>query len=461
MEVCLIVPPYDGKVSKTSKIHRAFPPYSLLIMATILKEDGHKVRLFDFNSNAQIDEKDFKESLLSSDVALVTTTPYFDWQCPSDNLDFALNWTSKLKNTNLIIMGNHGTHYPTYVLEKSKAKVVVQGEPEGIISNLVNSIFKDEELKLIEGLSLLMESGEVFHTPKRKSFALEDLPSADYSLIDLNDYYYELLGGQFAILEGARGCPFSCNFCNLSMFNKKYRKTDAQKLCNEIEDLVENHGCTSLYIFDLEYTINKKMVHFVSDFIIQKGYVQKFKFKWACQTRADSVDMEMLKAMKQSGCSLIHFGVEAGNEEVLKNTSKRITKDRIREGISLCRKVGIASACFFIFGHPNEKETEIQETIDFSLDLSPDYASFHKFLSFPGSPLFRETYGEEPYLDIGPSEHGAYKVRCFNLEESILDKLIKKAYLRFYLRPKFLLRYLNPKEWLLLSRKIKLFLEFI
>src|SRR5262249_15807034 len=114
------------------------------------------------------------------------------------------------------------------------------------------------------------------------------------------------------------------------------------------------------------------------------------KLSWACQTRADTVDPEILDAMKAAGCRLIHFGVESANPDVLARTQKKITVDQIRAGVSLAKAKGIQTACFFRFGLPGETPELFQNTRDFARDLNPTYASFHFAVPFPGTPLYQE-----------------------------------------------------------------------
>jgi len=89
--------------------------------------------------------------------------------------------------------------------------------------------------------------------------------SPAYDLVNLRDYHYELLGGNFALLETSRGCPYSCTFCNRSMFQNRYRRRTGEQILQEIDTLITVHGCRALYIFDLEFTL-KRTIRNDSDF---------------------------------------------------------------------------------------------------------------------------------------------------------------------------------------------------
>lgn len=454
----LINPPPEGLVGKrTRKFNRRFPPLSLLITASILREQGWLVEVNDLHANLSLSSEMVQNRAKSSDLVVVTTNPYADWQCPSLNVQAIFDFAKQLPGDRLVITGNHGTHYPGSVLKETQARVVIREEPEWAIAEVATAMEQGNSFAEIDGISF-QQQGEVVHNQQRKLTHMDELPRPAYDLVDLAHYHYELLGGNFALLEASRGCPYSCNFCNLAMFQDGYRKRTAEGFLEEVDYLVEERGCRSLYIFDLEFTINKKLVKAVCEHLIEKDYANRYGFRWTCQTRADSVNPDLLQMMKRSGCSLIHFGVEAGNSEIIKNTNKRITKEKIREGIRASQEAGIQTAGFFIFGHPGESEAHYQETLDFALELSPTFASFHPFLSFPGSPLFTERFGTGPYWDDAMHTNMMYFT---SEQEKATSHFIKKAYLQFYVRPRYIWQLLSRGDWGLYLRQTKLFYAFL
>ncbi len=453
----LIAPVAERLVSKnTRKFHRCFPPLSLLITAALLREAGWEVLLHDLHANVSISPEQVRQDADQCDLVVLTTNPYADWQCPSLDTQHVFELARLFPSERLVIAGNHGTHYPGSVLEQTGALVVVREESEWTTLEVAESLIKHGDLSQIMGISYRVGS-EFYHNAQRPLVPMNEFPLPAYDLIDLKNYQYELLGGNFALLESSRGCPYTCNFCNLSMFQNSYRKKMPELFLQELDMLVEVHGCRSLYIFDLEFTINRKMLKAVCEHLITKDYAARYGFRWACQTRADSVQEKLLPLMKQSGCSLIHFGVEAGNAEVLKNTNKRITKARIKDGIRATQSAGIGVAAFFIFGHPGETLEHYEETLNFALELSPNFASFHPFLSFPGSPLFIEKYGPGPYWEEPIRE----EVTFFTPEQEKMTSLfVKKAYRKFYLRPRYIWQLLSQGDWELYQRQLKLFFAF-
>ena len=141
-----------------------------------------------------------------------------------------------------------------------------------------------------------------------KDFDLTDFPVPAFHLLDMSKYSYEILGNHFCLFELGRGCNFGCKFCNRIMYEPKLRTKTLAQVCNEIKIAVERHGVRTAYFMDLEFLAYKHLVRGVCDFLSK----QKWRLKWCCQTRADSLDKDILKMMKAAGCQLIHIGVEGG-----------------------------------------------------------------------------------------------------------------------------------------------------
>ncbi|MFH2021250.1 MAG: radical SAM protein, partial [archaeon] len=287
----------------------------------------------------------------------------------------------------------------------------------------------------------------IIKTEKRELSKLVNLPLPDYSLLPLRKYYYELMGQNFMLFELSRGCPFKCNYCNQIMFDYKYRVKP--NIYKELETAVEKFNIQNGYFIDLEFTVNRKNVEEVCDFLINK----KYKFKWCCQTRADSIDIGLLRKMKKAGCTLIHFGVETGSPRIMKMINKRITLEKIEEGIKLTRKVGIDSACFFMIGFPTETDEEIRMTIDFSKKINPTYASFHTVSLYPGTKLF-ETLNQKIQFPIS---------EAYTKERKLTEQkaITRRAFIEFYVRPRYILsrlRHLNLESYM---KQLKLFIRFV
>ena len=122
-------------------------------------------------------------------------------------------------------MGAHGTVCPDEILEQTKAKAIIRGEPELTILDICRKII----LKDIDGITF-KDSGSVIHTKDRELLLLDDLPLPAFHLIDIRNYRDEILGNSFLLFEGSRGCPYSCIYCQKSMYGRQYRMKSPEKV---------------------------------------------------------------------------------------------------------------------------------------------------------------------------------------------------------------------------------------
>src|SRR3989338_478018 len=109
---------------------------------------------------------------------------------------------------------------------------------------------------------------------------------------------------------------------------------------------------------------------------------------WSCYTRLDLIDENMLKAMKKAGCWNIFFGIESGSQKVLDIITKKMTVDQMRKAVNLVKKSGIEIRGSFVLGLPGETPELGRQTIDFAIELDPDYAQFTLATPHPGTQLW-------------------------------------------------------------------------
>jgi len=175
------------------------------------------------------------------------------------------------------------------------------------------------------------------------------------------------------------------------------------------------------------------------------------KWTWCCQTRADSVDRDLLEAMRAAGCTLIHYGVESGSEEILAKTEKKITLDQIAKGIALTKEAGIAAACFFMLGLPGEATEDRRKTLEFAKKINPTYASFHITSPYPGTPLYASRSWKQLYPESLLEGQDLRALKSFE----------KRAYRDYYLRLGYLASALKQASLPRLAKQAALFWRLI
>jgi len=448
----LLINPYQiHLINKRGKIYnRVWPPLDLANCGALLERDGHEVRIIDANALRLSPEQVAKESA-DFDKVFVSSSSLDRWQCPNVDIAPFLEAVSQVRkyNDQVFVLGAHGTVRPRELIDLTQARAVIRGEPELTIREICDG----KSMAEIRGLAF-KENGSIKMTGEQEPLDLNDLPIPAFHLLPMNQYHYEVLGSHFTLLEGSRGCASNCVFCLLKMYGKGVRRKSIERLIAEIDDAVSHFGVRTAYFMDLEFTVFRKQVLELCDYLSKKQY----PFHWTCQTRFDLIDEELLGRMKRAGCRLIHFGVEAGTDDLLKSVNKKITIQQIEKGIQMVHGAGIESACFFILGFPDSGTDEIDATIRFAGRLNPTYALFHIAIPYPGTALYDQLQNNDPAFHGGELFPEACR-QGRDLTE--LKKTARRAYAGFYLRPRYMVSRLSKGELKSLYRQIKLLLAYL
>jgi len=431
----LVNPDWTGiRRQMQPQVRRIWQPLDLAIAAALLEQDGFSVELLDNNVH-HLPPKALGARAARFDKVFVTSSPYDRWQCPALDLSFFFRSLAAIPRGRLYIMGAHVTERPETLLRESRARAAILGEPERTVLELARMDVSTGIPSDIPGIAF-MKKGRLVRSPERRDLEdLNELPYPAYHLLDMKHYGYDFLGRDFAILEASRGCPHHCSFCYLGMYGNRFRQKGLDRLLGEVAYVKERFGVRNIYFMDLEFALEPSFVKSFCRAMIKED----MGVNWCCQTRVSDVDDDLLSWMSRAGCSLIHFGVEAGSPRVLEQTRKGI---RISDGdraVSKARTHGIRTALFMNFGFPGETRKEMEATIDLAIRLNPTYASFHLIVPFPGTRMARE-------IGLDPESFPPHQYPHYNHvghELSTLKAMLRKAYARFYLRPGYLKHFLR------------------
>lgn len=420
MRFLLINPSWGHLVGGDRRYNRPWPPLSLLNCAAILNKTGYEVTILDARAK-KVNQVASQLEISKADFIILTSSPLDRWQCPNIDLEPFFSQTDNLPPDKLLICGAHGTLFPERMLRRTKAQFIIRDEPEAAVLDFVKKGQWEDTL----GISYLKQN-KVVNNPRCPPFNLEDLPFPAYNLINSKDYSYEVLGGRLALLEGSRGCPYECPFCLKVMYGSGVRVKPIPQLIDEIELVIREYRFRNIYFFDLEFTFNKQRVVDICRILIKKD----LKFFWACQARPDNVNEEMLSLMSRAGCRLIHFGIETGEPSVQKTIKKKIETQEIKLLIQKAHKLGVATACFYMVGFPDETPQEREKTLSLALHLDSTYATFHLLAPYPSVSVYRQYFQE-----------GQFFPECLpNVSVPEINRWIRHAFLSFYLRPKHMVK---------------------
>jgi len=367
MKVALIRPRSSGGAYE--------PPLGVLYIAGYLRKYGEvDVEIIDAEALNWDNKKVGKRlKLIKPDLVGISVLSYDRFQ------GFEIAEIAKKNGAFVVIGGPHVTFIDRETLESNPSiDAVVRGEGEATTLELVTKLRSKEPVDSINGLTFRRDD-KIIRNPDREFIKdVDSIPLPAYDLVPMEKYQY------YAVLA-SRGCPFNCIFCaSPKIWKRKLRSRDPKKVVDEIEYLLTNYGKKVVHIKDDTFTVRKSWFNKICDEIENRN----LKFRWECLGRVDTIDKEMLERLKKLGCERIEFGVETGDEYMMKLINKNITKNQVRTAISLAKEVGLGVGTFFMLGHPAENEKTINETFDFALELRTDSVSFNPTDIFPGTKLF-------------------------------------------------------------------------
>lgn len=312
-----------------------------------------------------------------------------------------------------------GTHVTPLAVETMRPHpsldMCLRGEPEVTLREVVDTItgrteFSPETLRLyqscdpewtpqvaqripgtdhydlshVKGL-VWRRGGEILRNPDRNFIPnLDDLPLPMHHLLPLDKYRSPAIRGTYQFIVTSRGCTAGCIYCIKHVsYQAGLRLRSPENVVAEIE-MLARLGVKNIHMYADLFTANRDQVMGICNLIIER----KLDITFTCNSRVDYVDKEMLELMGKAGCTVISWGIESANEEILKKARKGTTAERARQSLAYARAAGIRNLGYFIIGLPGETKESIQETIDFSKELPLDLAIFHIAAPYPGTPFF-------------------------------------------------------------------------
>jgi anaerobic magnesium-protoporphyrin IX monomethyl ester cyclase len=375
-----------------------YPPLGIAFIAAVLEENGYKVNLFDLSLEF---EKTFEEKIR---MVLDSKPDLLGISCMTNTYTNAIKIARDIKkyiNVPIVMGGPHPSIFPEETLSDEAVDFIVSGEGEYTMLELVRDAH--EQYTNIPGLAF-KKAGVIKVNPAREYIPdLDALPFPARHLLRLDEYRLTTPHGErMATIMTSRGCPYQCSYCYKGMFGNHYRARSAENIIDEIKELESRFGYRNFYFIDDLFTFNPERVSRFCETII----AEKIDIGWQCLARVDRVDYELLRLMKAAGCFKVHFGIESGDQEILKRIRKHTTLDRIRTAVFAARRSGIQTKGYFMLGLPGDTRISMMKTIRFAESLQLDETMFSITTPLPGAELWNSV----------PQNH---KIRMFDNPENI------------------------------------------
>ncbi len=411
MRVAVIAPPYPLEEAPA-------PPLGVTYVAAAFEAAGADVRIFDYIVSEYSAEK-LKAQLDQFRPHVVGST--------SVTLNFPgaaeIVRTAKLHRPSLVTVmgGPHVSFDAAATLARyPEIDLIVRGEGERTIGELMAREMNPAAWEAIRGLSFRRD-GRIVATDDQPFIEdLDTLPLPARHLLPLSRY--RALGYPISIIT-SRGCPYSCIFClGRRMVGKRVRQRSAPLVVDEIEQILA-YGIDRINVADDLFVSHSGKVKEVCDEILRRS----LRFTWSAFARVNTVDRKTLSLMREAGCDSVSFGVESGNPDMLRRIGKGITREQVREAVSLCREAGIIAHTSFIAGLPGETTETLRETGEFAASLGSLYG-YHHLAPFPGTTVREEM--EKYDLEIVTDDWTRYDansaiVRTSSLSTAEIERFVK------------------------------------
>lgn len=441
MKICLVNPAHLSIGSRMPREH--LPPLGLLSIAGPLIDANHQVELLDADYYNYSIEKT-AQLILERNCDLVLLG-----HSGSTSAQPIINDITKLvKEKNPLCICIIGGVFPTYhwneILEKNhNIDYIVCGEGEQVCLELVTALSNSKPLIEVKGIAYRI-SGVPFKTlPAETLKNLDDFRIA-WELMD--NYHYTYWGKRKAVVvQFSRGCPYPCTYCGQSLFWKKWRFRDPQKLADEIEYLHLELGVQVFNFADENPSSNPKAWRQFLEALVAKN----LKIILVGSIRADNIvrDADFLHLYKQAGFERFLLGIENYDEAVLERIKKAGSISKDKEAIQLLRKHGILSMATYVVGFGEEKSIDFYNSLKQLLSYDPDqvqllFATPHKW-----TPYFEDVKDKEIILtDQRKWDYKHQVISTKYLNPAIVIIYVKVIELIMQLRPKALARLFFHKE---------------
>ena len=449
MKIAFIYPPqrhkqFEEDIDIVSREFGVFPPLGLLYAAAINEREGNESIIIDANAEKLSKEqvlKAIKEKKPDMLGFLLTAYGFFD----------AYDWIKFLKKaTSLpVVAGNVLCEmYPNIVLSYPEIDYIIIGPATYSFPKFLERWKNGRDLDCIPGVGWKKNGNMIISKPLTMIEDFDNLPFPARHLIK-NEKYHAVMAKRknYTIMVTGKGCKSQCVFCHIHGIPKSFRSEES--VVAEIEECHDRYGIREMDIFDPSFTMSRERVLKICRGIIDKN----LDIHWACRTRVDQVDEELLYYMHKSGCVRILYGIESGLDDNLRKMKKDITVKQAKKAVEMTKRSGIMALGFFMLGVPGETEASLYETINYSCGLGLDYAQYHRTMAKPNTELNRKinerlgyNYWEE-YLK-GRITEQRLPMPWTDVSDKIIQRATKRAYLKFYFRPRYFINLiLGIRSW--------------
>jgi radical SAM superfamily enzyme YgiQ (UPF0313 family) len=449
MKILFINPPFLDKFSRSqrspgvTKGGTLYFPYWLAYAAGWAEKNGFEVNILDCTAK-HYSADEISGIIRSYDPSLLVV----DTSTPSiyNDVEFADSLKELIPGSYVVLVGTHPSALPEETLKLSNGNVdaIAVEEYDLTLTELAEAIKKGLPPDNVAGLYL---RGGL--TAKREY--IQDLDAFPFvssiykKYLRISDYYFAAADHPMVMVMTGRGCPYGCFFCLYpqTMHGKRYRYRTAGNILEEFRYIKkELPEVREVVLEDDTFTADIKRVREFCELLIKDGN----RLKWSCNARVN-IDLDTMKLMKKAKCRLLIVGFESGSQKVLDGMKKKIKLEDSIKFADTAKSAGLLVHGCFMVGNPGETKETMKQTLEFAERLDCDSAQFYPLYVYPGTEAFSWAK-EQGFIQKGinykdwVNKAGRHMpvIDLPGLSAKEMLDFCDKAYMKFHLRPAYLLK---------------------
>ncbi|MEK7449571.1 MAG: radical SAM protein [Planctomycetota bacterium] len=374
--VTVVVPPTPQIPTKGREFLLRTPVEGVGYITTTIKNAGYPVEIIEVRGTTRTAPEVAQQIIKKGGIVALATYV--------DSFPFLKELTDCLKQQNpalpVILGGPLVSSLPNVLMENIKADYAVLGEGELTILELLEAIAQNKlnEINKINGLAYRDGADQIRLTaPRREIRNLDILPMIDYSLWPSVQENSEISEIGFT---SSRGCYQNCHFCYKLFVMVRHKSPEKFRI--EVLAMVKKYLIKYAYFNDLTFTAHRERTLKICAVLKESGIT------WSCSTRVENIDLELLKTMRESGCTDIWYGIESVDQDVLDANNKCTSVEEIEQAVKLTNEAGIKVMGNFIVGLLGETRESLAKMIKFieRRDVIP--CSIKYLTPFPGTYIY-------------------------------------------------------------------------
>lgn len=288
-----------------------------------------------------------------------------------------------------IVLGGPDVTFNLENYLKAGADFLIIGEGEETSFELYNAISHNSDFSAVNGIAYLEDNKVVKTLPRTKFRELDELPLPNREAIPNEKYlktWKDNHGESSMTISTQRGCPYTCKWCSTAVYGQSYRRRPAHLVAAEMKMLKEKYNPDAIWFVDDVFTISHKWLTAFHEEVVK----QNAQIRFECITRAERLNDEILRLLKEAGCFRIWIGAESGSQKIIDAMDRRVDVNHVKKMIQDTNALGIETGTFIMVGYPGETQDDITETIQYLKEANPTHYTITVAYPIKGTSLYDE-----------------------------------------------------------------------